>query len=131
MAAEPEVIRSRWCQAAETALLPAAGSVQELERTRADVLHDRCTELYQVRGSAEGWLVLRLEGSLLDELELVIVLGAGHGTRAVIPLVKRYATRLGATIRTHITRAGLKRMYEAEGFHQAQIVMRWRPGDGQ
>lgn len=125
------MIRSAWCQAAEADLLPAAGSIQELERIRADVLNDRCTELYQVRGSAKGWLVLRLEGNLLDELELVIVLGAGHGARLVIPLVKRYATTLGATVRTHITRPGLKRMYEAEGFHQAQIVMRWRPGDGQ
>lgn len=127
MADEPKVTRATWCQAAETALRPAAGSAHDLEVIRADVRTDRCTELYRVTGPAEGWLVLRLEGNALSERELVIVLGAGRGIRPVIPIIQRYARTLGATVRTHITRDGLARIYKGHGFHRAEIVMRWRP----
>lgn len=125
------MIRADWCQAAETALLPAAGSRHDLEVVKADVLNDRCTQLYRLSGSTEGWAVLRLEGNLLDERELVLVLGAGSGVRYLIPVIQRYAERIRATVRTHVTRPGLVRIYETQGFHLAEYVMRWRPGDGQ
>lgn len=127
MADEPKVTRHRWCEAAAAALRPAAGSERDLDLVKADVMHDRCTDLYRVTGSADGWLVLRLEGDLIGDLELVIVLGAGRGIRPVIPVVQRYARTLGATIRTHITRPGLERIYQHQGFHLAEKVYRWRP----
>ena len=129
--AGPEVKRAAWCAEAERALLPAAGCARHLEAIKADVKNDRTTELYRVTGTSAGWLVLRLEGTPLDELELVIVLGAGKGAAAVIPIIQSYAKRLGATVRTHVTRAGLVRMYEAHGFQRAEIVLKWRPTDGQ
>lgn len=131
MANEPKVTRAPWSDEAARALQAAAGSDRDLERIRAEVRDDRNTQLYQVTGSAEGWLVLRLEGDFLGDIELVIVLGAGHGSTRVIPLIKRYATHLGATVRTHVTRPGLERIYQHNGFYQAETVMRWRPGDGQ
>ena len=125
------MIRADWCEAAEAALLPAAGSRHDLDLVKADVLKDRCTKLYRLSGATEGWVVLRLEGNLLDELELVIVLGAGAGVRALIPVIQRYAATLNASVRTHVTRPGLERIYEHQGFHLAERVMRWRPTDGQ
>lgn len=123
--------RAAWCDEAAAALRPAAGSEADLDVVRVEVNTDRCTELYRVTGAAEGWLVLRLEGNVLGDRELVIVLGAGRGIRPVIPIIQRYARTLGATIRTHITRPGLERIYQHQGFHLAEKVYRWRPADGQ
>lgn len=131
MADEPKVTRHAWCHQAAAALRSAAGSEADLDLVRAEVQQDRCTELYRVTGSAEGWLVLRLEGNVLGERELVIVLGAGRGIRPVIPIIQRYAAALGAGLRTHITRPGLERIYQHQGFHLAEKVYKWRPGDGQ
>jgi len=131
MADDPKVTRAAWCDRAAAALRSAAGSEADLDLVRAEVLHDRCTELYRVTGSAEGWLVLRLEGNVLGDRELVIVLGAGRGIRPVIPVIQRYARTLGASIRTHITRPGLERIYSNQGFHLAEKVYKWRPGNGQ
>lgn len=122
--------RHPWTDEAGAALQAAAGSDRDLERIRAEVRGDRTTQLYRVTGSAEGWLVLRLEGDFLGDIELVIVLGAGHGATRVIPLVQRYATTLGATVRTHVTRRGLEKIYLNNGFYEAEKVMKWSPRHG-
>lgn len=123
--------RVDWSEAAALALLEAAGSRADLEDIAEDVRRGDSL-LLEVSGVSRGFLVLRLEETSTGSTELVLVAGAGIGARAVIALVKEWAARYQVDkVRTHITRPGLERIYTHLGFSRAEVVMTWRPGDGQ
>lgn len=69
-----------------------------------------------------GYVVTRQEPS-----ELVIVAAAGSNCRPVIRHITRRALAAGLGLRTHIQRAGLRRIYEWEGWGLDELVMRIRP----
>lgn len=85
-------------------------------------------QVWAMSDESSGYVVTRLEADDSGR-ELVIVLGEGTGARAGIEDCKRLAQMYNATsIRTHITRMGLQRMYEKAGFYQSEIVMRFDCG---
>jgi len=114
--------RATWCDQAAEALHAAARG--DLDLIAAECAH-QISDLWRVEGRAEGWLVTRQEPG-----ELVIVAAAGRNCRPVIRHITDRAIAAGLRIRTHITRPGLRRIYEAQGFTLDELVMRRRP-DGQ
>ena len=82
-------------------------------------------QLWRVQGEAEGWLLTRVDTLAEGTDELVLLAAAGVNARPVIRWARRLAADHGlASIRTHIKRPGLQRLYEAEGWHLAERVMR-------
>lgn len=108
-----------WCAEAARALDDAArGDLGWIEReVRAGI-----SQLYRITGECSGWVVTRQEGD-----EFVIVAGAGENARPVMAWITDRALAAGLSVRTHIQRPGLRRMYEAIGFKADEIVMRIRP----
>ena len=83
------------------------------------------SQLWRIVGNSDGWLVTRTEPE-----EFVIVAGAGKNALPVMAWATRQALAQGLSVRTHIQRQGLRRMYESLGFVADEIVIRVRP-DGQ
>lgn len=122
--------RMAWNDQAAQALAGAAGSPEELAEVGKEV-ETGDAQLFQFEGKPHGYLVLRLEETPTGRRELVLVLGAGSGARELIALAKDWANQVGAdSIRTHVSRPGLIRLYERQGFEQAHVVMTWSPSDG-
>lgn len=118
--------RRDWSQLAEVELAEAAGSSADLAAVRAEVLQGKA-QLWQISGPSRGWMVTRVEQDCAGQLELVIVLGAGRNCRPVIEWAEGLALSHGIMqLRTHITRAGLQRIYEKKGWEPEQLVMRKR-----
>lgn len=112
--------RLQWCESLEPLLAKAAGN--DLDIIKAEVMENKA-QLWALSGAAKGYVVTRVE-SYDSYKELVIVLGVGSGAKAGIEWVKRLAKSYGIeSIRTHIKRPGLARMYKAAGFYQREIVM--------
>lgn len=114
--------RATWCTEAAEALADAARG--DLDLIAAECAH-QVSDLWRIGGRAEGWMVTRQEPG-----ELVIVAAAGRNCRPVIRHVCARAHAAGLSVRTHIQRPGLRRIYEAQGFTLDELVMRRRP-DGQ
>lgn len=104
-----------WCADAEAALAPAAFG--DMPIIRAEVLAGEC-DLWRITGESAGWVVTRQELG-----ELVIVLGAGRNCLPVIRHITARAKAGGLTVRTHIRRKGLQRIYERAGFKARELVM--------
>lgn len=107
-----------WNDDAERALKRSAGP--DMAQIRAEV-QQGMAGLYRCEagGQLDGRVVLRLEGT-----ELVIVLGEGRNAKKWAGIIEDYARHIGATtLRTHIQRRGLKRIYEGIGWKQREIVM--------
>lgn len=109
------VQRAEWCAEAEVALEPSAFG--DMPFVKDEVLAGVAV-LWKASGATDGWIVTRQEGG-----ELVLVLGAGRNCRPLIRHVRDRATAAGLTLRTHIRRPGLKRIYEREGFVLREYVM--------
>lgn len=109
------ITRAAWSEEAETLLMPAAYG--DMPVVRAEVLRG-VSVLWQVSGCSVGYLVTRQEGN-----ELVLVLGAGTNSRPLLRHVLERAKAAGLTVRTHIRREGLKRIYERLGFSLREYVM--------
>lgn len=113
-----------WSPDAEAALSTANATPADLalwreQRGREEV------QLWQFTGDSEGYLLTRVEQTADEGRELVLIAGAGVNARPVLRWVTELAQRHGFTsIRTHIKRAGLQRIYEAQGWHLAEKVMR-------
>lgn len=110
------MIQENWSDEAEAGLIISAG---------ADLLHiknevtENISQLFRM--GTDGFTVLRYEREFK---ELVIVLGEGKNAKKWLPVIEDYARSIGAnSIRTHITRVGLRRLYERIGFSQTEIVM--------
>lgn len=117
MAQEPalSIAPAAWCDEAEAALMPAAfGDMPIVKAEHRAGLN----QLWRLGGCASGWLVTRVEGR-----ELVLVMGAGRNARAVIRHCKAVAQQHGMTVRAHIRRRGMQRIYEREGFSLREVVM--------
>lgn len=120
MAENPVTLRHvSWSPAAASALETAARGDLDLI---AQEVQDGRAWLYQITGEAEGFIVLRLEASAAGQ-ELVIVAAAGRNCRPVIRYLVDLADRKGWTIRTHIVRPGLIRIYERLGFQRREVVV--------
>lgn len=123
-----------WSRHAAAALLGAAGDLDTLEEI-AQEARQGLAQVWRVdTDEAQGWVVTRVEMRPDGPLELVVVLGAGHGARSIIPWFKHLAVSHDLPrIRTHIKRRGLRRLYEREGFRvdheiDGHLVMVWADG---
>lgn len=119
-----------WGLNAEKGLQRAAGSPVDLAAIKEEVVKGE-SQLWEIKSSlASGYVVTRVEEITRGgPLEMVIVLGEGAGAKEVIPELMTMARNYGIeTIRTHIKRPGLKRIYERLGWKQSEIVMRFNCG---
>lgn len=107
--------RAAWSDEAERILEPAAFG--DMPIIRAEVLKGSA-DLWRLGGAAGGFLVTRQEDG-----ELVLVAGAGHNAAGVIRHCLAIARAHGLTVRAHIRRAGMKRIYERAGFRLRELVM--------
>ena len=111
-----------WCDECEKGFLVSAG--EDLAQIAWEC-RNGISQVWKMSGEAEALIVTRLEKNI-DFDELVIVLGEGEGFKYVIPFFFELKESLGAKyIRTHVTRKGLIRLYEREGFVQSEVVMRY------
>lgn len=118
-----KVSRVQWSPAIAAALEGAARG--DLAVIEAEVIQG-VSDLWQwEHDQGKGVMVTRQEPR-----ELVIVVGAGTGSAPVIDHVTRRALAAGLSLRTHIQRPGLRRIYERAGWGLDELVMRIRP-DGQ
>lgn len=110
------MLRIPWSDKAEAGLVVSAGDDMALIRKE---VQQGCAELYKC--GSDGYLVIRYEA---DVRELVVVLGEGRCFKKWLPVIEDHARERGAlTMRTHIKRPGLKKLYEDIGWHQQEIVM--------
>lgn len=109
----------------------AVAAMRAAGATEADIgqyqqqLPDNQVQLWRITGEADGYLLTRVEILADGTEELVLVEGAGTNARPVIAWALELAKKAGIPqLRTHITRTGLQRIYEAQGWHLAERVMR-------
>lgn len=82
-------------------------------------------QLWRFTGESRGYLLTRVEVHADQSREWVLVAGAGTNARPVLQWAQRMARQHGFdSIRTHITRPGLRRLYEAQGWHLSEMVMK-------
>lgn len=117
-----------WGPEASAALKRANASKGDMQQWRADV--DAGTaQLWHIAGDANGYLLTRVETYANGEDELVLVAGAGTNCRPLIAWAMKLAEQHGIrSIRTHIKRRGLQRIYESFGWELAERVMRFAHG---
>lgn len=111
-----------WNATAENGLLISAGA--DMEIIKHQVLNGVAQLWEHSIDGAHGYIVTRLE---IDGngTELVIVLGEGSGLHKVIPIFKQVALDMGInSIRTHVKRKGLIRMYSRHAFNIDSYVLR-------
>lgn len=107
--------RVLWSSSAGSVLLPAAGDKETLEFIRREV-ESGCADLLHFNNDVRGYAVVRAVRNEAGK-ELVLVLGAGAGAAAFIKRMVSFATKKGFdSIRSHVRRAGLIRLYEKAGF---------------
>ena len=113
-----------WCDRAAEYLERARATPADLQQWRQEVA-DNQAQLWKITGGFESYVLTRVEEYATGALEMVIVAGAGEHAREVI----RWATQLARengipSVRAHINRPGLQRIFEREGYHLAEWVMR-------
>lgn len=115
---EALIRRIDWNLEAEANLKAAARG--DLDWIRNEV-HQGQAALY--RCGQDGYIVGRLE----SDSEAVLILGAGKNSRKWIPIFEQIMLLNGAkTIRTHIERSGLNRIYRGLGWYQDAVIMKKR-----
>lgn len=123
MAIDPQMM-DRFTPQAEAAMMAAGASDGDMAIWRRELPEDQ-VQLWRITGEADGYLLTRVETMPEGHDELVLLAAAGTNARPVIAWVKTLARRAGiSSIRTHVKRLGLQRMYEAQGWHLAERVMR-------
>ena len=104
-------------------LLPAAGDGHTLAAIREDVANGEA-QLWRVTNQRKpAYVVTRVEQAPHGP-ELVLVLGAGSGLDTVARWADEVARVNGWTLRTHVSRPGMVRMYQRHGWHVAETVLR-------
>lgn len=117
--AQESLTRCAWSAEAEAGLIVSAGDY--LDVIKAEVI---AGESVLLRAAPDGFFVARHEQ---DINEIVLVLGEGRNMKKWLPVFIEWAKAQGAaTIRTHIKRPALKRIYERAGWEQSEIVMQTR-----
>lgn len=111
--------------------LDAFAALKKARATEADLVLWRqqigrgLVQLWRVTGEADGWLLTRVDAAEGGPDELVLVGGAGRNARPVIRWAEHLAQAHGIQrLRTHVIRPGLARIYQAQGWHLAEYVMR-------
>jgi hypothetical protein len=111
-----------WNEPAERAIEKARATPELIAQWKADQ-DDHKSHLWEFSGDAVGYMVTRVEKTATG-LELVLVAASGENARPVIRWAMNMATQYGfQSIRTHITRPGLQRIYEAEGWHEKERIL--------
>ena len=115
-----------WNLPAEEAIQRARATPEMIAQWKADQADNR-SHLWEFSGEAEGYLVTRVEQTDTG-LEMVLVAATGKNARPVIRWAMELARKHGfESIRTHITRPGLQRIYEAEGWTERERILEVRP----
>lgn len=109
--------RQPWSAQAEQGLRVSVGA--DLAAIRGEV-NAGISKLWRCRSAtAAGWIVTREEPG-----ELVIVCGEGSGFFEFAPWFVERARAAGLTIRTHVQRPGLIRMWRRLGVNFDHYVLR-------
>lgn len=113
-----------WTEAAAAAMVEANASAGDLAHWREQIKVQK-VQLWRITGESVGYLLTRVEALAEGTDELVLIAAAGTNARPVIRWAVALAKNAGLeSLRTHIKRPGLQRIYEAEGWHLAERVMR-------
>lgn len=106
-----------WSAEVEQGIKISAG--KDIDDIRSEVIGGLST-VWKVTGEGvAGFVVLRVDGS-----ELVIVCGEGQGAKFVIPWIMETARQHNLTVRTHVKRRGLVRMWQRYGLCLDEYVLR-------
>lgn len=118
----------KWSPDVARALKRANASKGDLITWRREIDSGEA-QLWHLAGDAQGYLMTRVERYANGEDELVLVAGAGCNARPAITWAMKLAADHGIrSIRTHIKRPGLQRIYENFGWELAERVMRFTNG---
>lgn len=113
-----------WNPEAAAALAQARATPDDLEQYRSQV-EQGTAQLWRLTGDTDSHVLTRVEEHPNGDHELVIVAGTGNNSRQVIAWAMKLATEHELhTLRAHITRPGLQRIFEGLGWHEAERVMR-------
>ena len=108
----------RWCPEAEAGLTVAAGD--DLGVIKSEVLAG-VSRLWQCSSEGGGgYIVSRLDG--LNEI--CIVAGEGKGFYEFMPVFLKWCRQQGYTVRTHVKRKGLIKMWGRLGVTFDEYVLR-------
>ena len=108
----------RWSDEAGAGLEIAARG--DLEIIKKEVLSG-ISRLWECTShSSHAFIVTRVD----DEVEVCIVAGEGSGFMEFIPALVKFWRDQGYTIRTHVKRRGLIKMYEKVGIRFDEYVLR-------
>lgn len=119
-----------WTEEAGRFLATARATPADLAQWQEDV-QAGTAQLWQFSGDFKSYVLTRVEEYHGGQLEMVIVAGAGKNSREVIAWVTKLAKDHGIpTIRAHINRPGLCRIFQKQGYHLDEWVMRTKT-DGQ
>ncbi|MFL1484898.1 hypothetical protein [Marinobacter sp. LN3S78] len=128
MAVHPSQVT--WSPEAAASLAAARATPADLEAYRRDVERD-LAHLWRVPGEPVSYVLTRVEQDSAGSLEMVIVAGAGQNAPDTIEWFTDLARRNGIpSIRAHINRPGLTRIFERQGYTLDEWIMRART-DGQ
>jgi len=113
-----------WSDAAEKGLLISAG--EDMAIIKNQVLNGVAQLWEHNLNGTHGFIVTRIDVEGLGT-ELVLVLGEGSGLNEAVPLFKQVALDLGIkSIRVHVKRKGLIRMFSRHDFNVEMYVLRSR-----
>lgn len=113
-----EIREIRWCQEAADGLKVAAGT--DIRIIRSEVERG-IARLWECRSEAShAFIVTRVD----DESEVCIVAGEGSGFGDFIPDFVKWWRSQGYSIRVHVKRRGLMKMFERVGVTFDEYVLR-------
>ena len=113
-----EIREVKWSAEAEDGLKIAAG--YDLKVIKSEVLAGVSRLWHCSSESGGGYIVSRLEGNS----EICIVAGEGKGFYEFMPVFLEWCRQQGYTVRTHVKRRGLIRMWESLGVTLDEYVLR-------
>lgn len=128
MALQPAPVT--WSQEAGASLARARATAADLEAYRKDV-NQGMAQLWRIPGDPVSYVLTRVERDSAGALEMVIVAGAGCNAADTIQWFTNLAkAERIPSIRAHINRPGLTRIFEQQGYTLDEWIMRART-DGQ
>lgn len=123
MAVLPQQV-NEWSQQAAASLQRARMTPADLEHCRQDVA-EGTAQLWRIPGEPVSYVITRVEEDAAGNQEMVIVAGAGKNAAETIGFFTELASRNQIpSIRAHINRPGLQRIFERQGYHLSEWIMR-------
>lgn len=118
-----KIFSQPWSDEAEAGLVVSAG--KDMAAIRDEVKRG-ISILWRVEGRGDfdfvkGWAVTRLE---VSRKEIVFVLGEGKGFHHAAPYFVRAAKEAGYSIRVHVERKGMMRMWSRHGLKISEYILR-------